>query len=282
MNLVELYEDLVERARRRSSTFNHAWLAYHRYGENFGPRLAAAIAYYGFFAAFAVSLVAFSLLGYILAGDPTDARTATQYVASNLPFLSADSISRSRTTVGLLGLVGLLLTGVGWVDAMRSSQRLMWQVEQQPGNVVLRRLIDLAMLVGLGLLLALSLWVSGGLESVLPAWCGPILSMIVNLVMAGALLVAVPRLWVGIRRIFSPVLVVGLGLTLLTTVGRIYVDHTAHNPAYRVVGAAAGLLVFLYLFSQLLLFGAALAATGRGSVRDLGTRGSDQELPAKP
>ncbi len=64
-------------------------------------------------------------------------------------------------------------------------------------------------------------------------------------------------------------IVVGLGLTLLTTVGRVYVEHTAHNPAYRVVSAAAGLLVFLYLFSQLLLFGAALGATGRGHVRDL-------------
>ena len=65
--------------------------------------------------------------------------------------------------------------------------------------------------------------------------------------------------------------IVGLGLTLLTSVGRVYVTHTAHNPAYRVVGAAAGLLVFLYLFSQLLLFGAALGATGRGPVRDAAT-----------
>ncbi len=87
--------------------------------------------------------------------------------------------------------------------------------------------------------------------------------------MAAALLVAVPRLAVGLRRMTAPVLVVGLGLTLLTTVGQFYVNHTAHNPAYKVVGAAAGLLVFLYLFGQLLLFGAALAATGRGTYRDL-------------
>jgi membrane protein len=280
VNLVRIYEDLVERARRRSSGFNHAWLAYHRYGENFGPRLAAAIAYYGFFAAFALSLVGFSILGFVLASDPVKAQAATRYVTENLPYLSVESISKARTTVGLLGLVGLLLTGVGWVDAMRSSQRLMWQVEQQPGNMLLRRLIDLAMLVGLGLLFALSLWASSGLESVLPSWSGPFLSALVNIVMAGALLVAVPRLWVGPRRMLVPVIVVGLGLTLLTTVGRIYVDHTAHNPAYRVVGAAAGLLVFLYLFGQLLLFGAALGATGRGPMRDLGVRAdrSDQQL----
>jgi len=291
VNLLRAYHRLVERARRRSPGINHTWLAYQRYGENFGPRLAAAIAYYGFFAAFALSLGAVSVLGYVLAGDPGVAGTATDYLAHNLPFLSVESISKARATVGLLSLVGLLLTGVGWVDAMRSSQRLIWNLEQQPGNMLLRRLIDLAMmgqsmvgflankvLIGLGLLLALSLWASTGVQALLPRWCGPVLTALVNLVMAGALLVAVPRLRVGPRRMLGPVLVVGLGLTLLTSVGRVYVAHTAHNPAYRVVGAAAGLLVFLYLFSQLLLFGAALAATGRGTVRDLGTRDRDQEL----
>jgi membrane protein len=156
---------------------------------------------------------------------------------------------------------------------MRSSQRLMWQLDQQPGHVLLRRLIDLAMLVALGLLFALSLWAGSRIESVLPRWCSPVLSAFaVNLVMAAALLVAVPRLSVSPRRMAVPVLVVGFGLTLLTTVGRVYVAHTAHNPAYRVVSAAAGLLVFLYLFGQLLLFGAALAATGRGDLRDLAVR----------
>jgi membrane protein len=267
--VMSAYRASIAWARRNSRGFNHAWLAYQRYGENFGPRLAAAIAYYGFFAAFALSLVAFSILGYVLAGNPAAAAAATGYLQQNLPFLSAESISKARATAAVLSLVGLLLTGVGWVDAMRSSQRLMWQLDQQPGQVLLRRLIDLAMLIGLGLLLALSLWISNGIGAVVPKPFGPALSALVNLVMAAALLVGVPRLSVAPRRMAAPVIVVGIGLTLLTTVGRVYVEHTAHNPAYRVVSAAAGLLVFLYLFSQLLLFGAALGATGRGHVRDL-------------
>ena len=266
---MQWYRDCVAWCRYHSRAFNHVWLAYQRYGENFGPRLAAAIAYYGFFAAFALSLVAFSILGYVLAGNQAAAQSASNYLQQNLPFLSIESISKARQTTAVLSLAGLVLTGVGWVDAMRSSQRLMWQLDQQPGHVVVRRLIDLALLVGLGLLLALSLWISNGIEALVPKWCGPVLSALVNLVMAAGLLVAVPRLSVSPRRMASPVVVVGLGLTLLTTVGRIYVDHTARNPAYRVVSAAAGLLIFLYLFSQLLLFGAALGATGRGNVRDL-------------
>jgi membrane protein len=273
MKLIRLYHETIDRARRASPGFNHAWLAYQRYGENFGPRLAAAIAYYGFFAAFALSLVAFAILGYVLAGNPAAADSASNYLAANLPFLSAESISKARATAAVISLVGLLLTGVGWVDAMRSAQRLMWQFDQQPGHVLLRRLSDLGMLIALALLFALLLWMSSEIESAVPRWFGPVLSaLVVNLVMSAALLLAVPRLSVAPRRMAVPVLVVGLGLTLLTTVGRVYVAHTAHNPAYRVVSAAAGLLVFLYLFGQLLLFGAALAATGRGDVRDLAVR----------
>ncbi len=268
MNLYRRAVALVERTRRRSRTFDHLWRAQERYGDTYASRLAAAIAYYGFFAAFALSLVAFSILGYVLAGQGAAVESVTAYLQHNLPFLHAEDIRDARQTVAVLSFLGLVLTGVGWVDAMRSSQRAIWRLEQQPGPPVTRRLIDLAMLVGLGLLLALSLWVSSGIEDLAPRsavrWLGPVLATSVNLVMAAGLLVAVPRLKVSPRRMAAPVVLVGLGLTLLTTVGRLVADHTANNPAYRVAGAAAGLLVFLNLFSQLLLFGAALGATAAG------------------
>jgi membrane protein len=267
VNLYRRTLALIEGARRRSRTFDHLWRAQERYGDTYAPRLAAAIAYYGFFAAFALSLLAFSILGYVLAGQGAAVESVTAYLQHNLPFLHAEDIRDARQTVAVLSFLGLVLTGVGWVDAMRSSQRAIWQLEQQPGPPVARRLIDLGMLVGLGLLLALSLWVSSGIEDLAPRsavrWLGPVLATLVNLVMAAGLLIAVPRLTVSPRRMAAPVVLVGLGLTLLTTVGRIVANHTANNPAYRVAGAAAGLLVFLNPFSQLLLFGAALGATAR-------------------
>jgi hypothetical protein len=57
---------------------------------------------------------------------------------------------------------------------------------------------------------------------------------------------------------------------VLSSVGRLYVNYTAHRPAYQLVGGTVALLLFLYLFHQLLLYGAALAATGtKGTVVDL-------------
>jgi membrane protein len=277
----------IDRARRRSGYFDHVWRARERYNGEFGPRLAAAIAYYGFFAAFALSVAAYSVLGYVLAMNQAAIRTVDAYLQRNLPFLKPEDIQNSRQTLAVVSMIGLVLAGVGWVDGMRSAQRAMWGLEQQPGNLIIRRLVDLAMLVGVGLLLSLSLWLTNGIHDLVRSlllWTAPepaigrgvlsvvgqVLSFLVNLLMAASLLIAVPRLRVSPRRMLGPTILVGAGLTLLTTVGRVYVNHVSHNPAYGVVGAAAGLLVFLNLFSQLLLFGAALAATSRyGPVTDL-------------
>ena len=62
----------------------------------------------------------------------------------------------SGTTIGVVGLVILLFTGVGWIEAIRSSQRLIYGLEQQPGNFVIRWLVDVAVLVGIFLLIGAS------------------------------------------------------------------------------------------------------------------------------
>jgi membrane protein len=76
------------------------------------------------------------------------------------------------------------------------------------------------------------------------------------------------------------VLLVGTGITLLNTVGRTFVGLVQHNPAYALVVSAVGLLVYLYVFNQLLLFGAAWAATSKhGPVMDYS---GDQVEPPPP
>jgi membrane protein len=296
--VVGAYRAAIDRYRARSASFDHIWQARERYSSMFGARLAAAIAYYGFFAAFAVGLLAYSVLGYLLGGHPAVLSAVDGYLQRNLPFLNSGAIRAARNTVAAAGLLGLLFAGVGWIDNMRSAQRAMWGLVQQPGNVVVRWLVDLGTLVGLGVLLNLSLWASSGIHdllhlllrlahvpggaiSVVLRWVGETLAVGVNLLMSAGLLIGVPRLWVGRQRIIGPTILVGVGLTLLTTIGRVYIGHTESNPAYQVAGAAVGLLVFLYLFSQLLLFGAAVAATSpRGRVRDLAAPPARPPVPA--
>jgi membrane protein len=284
--IVDRYDRVIEDARTRSRLFDHIWRAKQRYDRVLGGRLAAAIAYYGFFAVFALALVAYSILGYALGNNSELKGSVTHYLAANLPWLEVSQIEQSRGAVAVIGLLGLILTGVGWVEGLRSSQRLIWDLEEQPGNPVVRRLVDLGILVALGLLAALSLWIIGGIErqllslapgQVVPGWVrhllgftGMLLNWLVNLVLAGALLAGVPRLRMSLRRLLGPALLVAIGFSLLTTIGQYIFAHTRENPAYRLASSVVGLLAFLYVFNQLLLFGSALAATsGFGRVMDL-------------
>lgn len=264
-------------SRRHSRLFNHAWLARQRYNDVLGGRLAAAIAYYGFFAVFALALVAYSVVGYVLANSPAAVDAVNRFLKQNIPFLNAAQIAEERTTVAIIGLIGLVVTGVGWIESMRSSQRAIWRFKQQPGNFIIRRLLDLAIMIGIGLLLGLSLWVQAGIndviKSLLPGTAGVIgivLSLMINALLAASLLTGVSRLRMSMSRLIPSTLLVAIGLSVLSTVGRLYINYSMHRPAFRVVGGTVALLVFLYLFNQLLLYGAALAATStRGEVVDL-------------
>lgn len=277
------FDRAVDAGRRRSAGFDRFWRARQRYLDALGGRLAAAIAYHAFFAAFALALVAYSVLGYLLEFNVNLLTEVDRFLRQNLPWLNSEEIKGSRGTVGVVGVLGVILTGIGWIESLRSSQRLIWQVPQQPGNPVIRRLIDLAMLVGLFILTGMSLLAADGIEAAL-AWLagsddafwlsavGWALTIGVNVILATALLIAIPRLRIPFRRLTPSLLLVGCGITILNTIGRYFIARGASGPVYQVVAGTVGLLVYLYLFNQILLFGAALAATGStGKVVDLAT-----------
>ncbi|SCE75701.1 YhjD/YihY/BrkB family envelope integrity protein [Micromonospora mirobrigensis] len=280
----------IDVARGRLPAFDHLWRAGTLYGDVLGGRLAAAIAYYGFFAVFALALVAYWVFGAILQDNDDVSAAAADFLKANLPFLDPQQIAQSSSTVGVVGLVILVFTGVGWVEAIRSSQRLMYGFNQQPGNLVIRRLVDLGVLLLVFVMLGVSVAAVDALESLLRfllrstgsvglTTISAVLSVLVNAVLATALLVAVPRLRMSRRRLRPVVLVVAVGITLLNTVGRYYVVRTERNPAYTVVATAVGLLLYLYLLNQLVLFGAALAATSPyGRVVDLAEGGAAREV----
>jgi membrane protein len=267
--------------RYRSPYFDHLCRAILRYEDVQGGRLAAAIAYYGFFAIFALLLIGYSVFGFLLANNIELFDLVVDFLANNLPFLDVQAIVDSKKTVGIVGILGLTFTGIGWVESIRSSQRLIWQLREQPGYIGVRQVVDLVVLIGILILLALSQlavyglerllhWLAGGGFATLLSIVSLVLTLAVNMLLAAALLAAVPRLRMTARRMAPPVLQVGIGIMLLNTVGRTFVAIVERNPAYALVGSAVGALVYLYVFNQLLLFGAAWAATSpHGRVVDL-------------
>ena len=84
-------------------------------------------------------------------------------------------------------------------------------------------------------------------------------------------LTVLPRLHVQPRRLLPPAVLVGIALSLLNLGGRAYASHaTRYYAPYAVVATAGGLLVYMYLYNQIVLWGAALTATStRGRFIDL-------------
>src|SRR5437764_6199753 len=281
-------------AQWRRARRHHAWLdqlvrAGVRYDQADGGRLAAAVTYYAFFATFALALLGFAILGFLL-DDPAVLHAVQRYLVQNLPSLDVQALRHARGTAGVIAFVGLPVTGWFWVDALRSSIRKVWGLPEYPGALVVRIFVDLLVLVGLGLLLAVSLAVAfvttalaGRLVSAagtgdaparwLLAGVGFVLGLGVNALLSIAVLTGLPRLRMPLRRVLGPALLVAAGLELLKTLGRLYVQRTEANPTYQVVAGAVGLLVFLNVVNQLILFAATLTATGTaGPVTDLAAR----------
>ena len=284
------------RLRRRVGWLDHLIRAGVRYDEADGGRLAAAVTYYAFFATFALGLLAFATFGIVL-DDATVLRSVERYVAENVPNVDVQALFNARGTAGIIAFIGLPITAWFWVDALRSSIRKIWGLPEYPGKLVVRVLVDLLVLAGLGVLLAASLLAAYGTtvaanrlvdaadtDATPSRWLlgavGLLLSIAVNAVLAGGMLTGLPRVRMPVRRVLGPALVVAVGLELLKTLGRLYVQSIEANPTYQIVAGAVGLLVFLNAVNQMVLFAAALTATSTaGRPADLAAEGGD-DAPA--
>lgn len=254
-----------------------------------GRRLAAAVTFYAFFAVFALGLLGFAALGYVV-DEPAVDREVRRFLDEHLPRIGTEELRASREAAGLMALVSLPAIGLLWVDSLRSSVRAVWRVEEYPGRLFVRWLVDLLALAGLGVLVALSLSTAVGAEALLERLLDAVgggdlapsrwllattrftLGLAVNTLLSIAVLTLLPRLRMPLHRVLPPALLITAGLELLTSLGRLLVARAETNPAFQLVAGAAGLLVFLLIINQLILFGAALTATsGVGQVTDLAT-----------
>ncbi|HZM75262.1 MAG TPA: YihY/virulence factor BrkB family protein [Candidatus Limnocylindrales bacterium] len=283
--------------RRRIGWLDHGALAVARYDHADGGRLAAAVTYYAFFAVFSLALLGFAILGSMV-DNPGLLAAMQERLPQIVPRVDLAALRDARGLAWIVGLIVLPVSGVFWVDSLRSAMRAIWGLPQYPGNFFARQLIDLLVLAGLGLLLVVSLAIevaaqdllgllsnevmgAGLPTSVLTAAAGFVIGLAVNTGLSMAVLTGLPRLRMPLRRVWGPALLIAAGVQVLTSIGRIYVNAVAVRPVYQAVAAAVGLLVFLNLLNQLILFACALTATSTtGTVTDMSAKPT--RLPSRP
>lgn len=254
------------------------WRAWQRYGDRRGNRLAGATSFFAFLSMFPLIVLAAAVTGALLNDEAVD--KLEKSIAENLPGIGdkidLDSLIANAGTIGLVSGVVLLFTGLGWIDALRASIRSMHELDDQPGNLMKRKLADLAALLGLGLIgliaTAASSLLTGLSHNVvdwldlggtwLAGWGLDLVSIVVGIV-SGAILFL--YLQTGMPRIILPrkvaliaALAGGVAFYLAEKLGNLYVDNLiSKNAAYGALALPLALLVWIYVMTRVIMLIAA-------------------------
>ena len=115
-----------------------------RYWDDNCDRLAASVTYYAYLSLFPLLLLLGSIMGFVLRDEGSRQERLQGYLSDYIPATLTDRLvqvlSDNAGTTGLLGLAGLVIAGLGWVDTLRESIRAVWHQPSPAGNVVVKKL----------------------------------------------------------------------------------------------------------------------------------------------
>jgi membrane protein len=276
-------ESGVATVRRRRPFVDHMIRAFSRYQADGGDRLAASVTYFGFLSFFPLIALAFSIAGFVVDAYPDAQNKLTEQINNFLPGLAdkldVTTIGNAKVATGIVGLAGLLFAGLGWIDALREAVRAIWHHNVKAGNFVVKKLVDIGVLAGLGLTLLASVLVTG-VSSAAMTWfldlvglannsiarvglrgVGIALALAVDFAVFLYLFTRLPRLNTPFKRVMKGALLGAVGLEILKVVGSILVARTTNNPVYGAFAVVVGLLIWINLVSRFMLFTAAWTVT---------------------
>ncbi|MGH4010941.1 MAG: inner membrane protein YhjD [Pseudonocardiaceae bacterium] len=294
---------LLERYRLRYPWLDQLVRAGQSYTANHGDHYAAAITFFSVLSLVPLLMIAFAAAGFVLAGNQELLRQLQDQIQAAAPPGLGDTLNQiiegaiaSRSGVGLVGLLGALYSGLGWMGNLRDALTAQWRSaqrrsaqgqttrgEQPPESESFLRtkVFDLLALLGLGLALVISFTLTGvgtafasvvlqaiGLGDVYGARL-VLTFLAVAASVAGMWLVflwviaRLPREPVPLRSATQAALLGALGFEVLKQAFAIYLDSVTASPTGRLFGPVIGLMVFAYFVSRFLLFLTAWAAAGQ-------------------
>jgi membrane protein len=269
----------------------HAWLAHvvrawSRFQGNNGSQFAAAITYFSFLALFPLLLLAVSVVGFVLHSQPDLQARLFAHIADNFGSASATLTSainaavKARTGVGIVGLAGVLLSGLGWISNLRAAVNAVWGIALPRSNFVKARMSNLSVLTGLGLGVVVSLGVTavgtalsdqvlraGGIEHVigisyLVRVSSVLVSVAGDMVIFSWILVRLPHAHVPRGVAFRGTLLASVGFEILKIAGTYTIAKSSHSPTLGPFAGILAVLIWIQLVSRMLLYCAAWTATG--------------------
>jgi membrane protein len=276
----------LEQLRARYQWLDHVIRAATRYAERHGDHYAAAITYFSVLSLVPLIMVAFAVAGYVLFFNPDLLDQLKASIAENVPGSLGQTINpiinqaiEQRNAVGIIGLLGALYSGIGWMSNLREALSEQWA--QVPATPALpkRLLFDLLALLGLGVALvgsfAITGFASGFASDVLSIWgfadsawanilltvLGILLGLLANWLIFLWVIARLPREHATFRSAAKAALLGAVGFEILKQVMTIYLSSVTSSPSGVIFGSFLGLLIFVFFVSRFVLFVTAWAAT---------------------
>ena len=286
MSALEKVKAAPDEARKRAPWLDHLVRAYQRMTADGGNQLAASVTYFAFLSIFPLLAIAFAALGYVVTVYPDAQAQVESALADTFPGLVGPdapidlrNLQGAAATAGIVGLLGLLYSGTNFVDAVREAVRTIWHQNILAGNIIVKKIKDVLILLGLGAVLLVSLAISGltttitstllslvglegsGVATVLLAVLGPVLALAVDTVFFVYLFTRLPKVRTPIKRVLKGALLGAIGFEILKLVGARLIAGTLDNPVYGTFAVVVGLLVWINYISRLIVFAAAYVVT---------------------
>jgi membrane protein len=294
--LVDKVKARIKVLRQRYRLLDHVIETNEHYGSVQGSVLAGAVTYFGFLSFFPILALGFSVVGYISFAYPDAKDSLTTAIEQVLPgIVSADGaghtislqdIESSKRAAGIVGFLGLLYTGLGWVSGLRTALQGAFRVPRYwQGSFIVGKLTDVLVLAILGAVMIMSVGITGAVKG----WAGTILGWVgldtspvgapliwsIEILLGlatGTLLLFVMFKVLGRPTLPAKPLVYG---ALLGAVGFELLKLLAVNILGSVGGSALAplaiaitLIVWINYFSRLVLYGASWAMTSStGDIR---------------
>ena len=272
--------------RERYGWIDHVVRMQEHFGSVKAGQQAGAITYFAFLSFFPILALAFFTVGVVstvVDGADDALRSAIESLFPRMigPGEGQLQLSDFRTFTGLAGLVGLagvLYSGLGWVSALRQALVTVFELpEDELLGFVAGKLRDLLVLASIGLTLLVAVGVSGlvsGFSADLLGWVGldeelswlvQLLTVVLGLAANAVLFFTIFRLLgraeVPNRSLWSGAVLGAVLFELLKRLAGLIIAQTQGQPAFQAFGIALVMLVWINYFSRLVLYAAAWSYT---------------------
>jgi membrane protein len=283
----------LEKLRARYPWLDHLVRAATRYTEKHGDHYAAAITFFSILALVPLLMVAFAAAAFVLANNQALLSEIQQAITGAVPpglgdLLNSviDQAIAQRNAVGIIGLLGALFSGLGWMSNLREALSEQWDQRGEPPSIVKRYGSDLLAMIGLGLAFGLSFAITGvgtGLSTTIleflglggQTWAeflfflaGLVVTLAANWLVFLWVIARLPREPVTLRSAVRAALFAAVGFVILQQVMTVYIASVTSSPAGVAFGPIIGLLVFANFVSRFILFVTAWAATLKENERE--------------